>query len=140
MSKVKEWITVHPNGKENKGQPIPVMDGQTKGEAVKSFVDKKQGDKSYRQNTGYKEISESKQREKSTDNSKSQTRKDKYGNPLLSDEAFMTGVMAVNDYLLEESKYLPISSNKLSEYNGTPYKISGIKKKEAASSTLTPSP
>lgn len=40
MEKVKEWITVHPNGKENKGQPIPVKEGQTKGEAVKAFVSK----------------------------------------------------------------------------------------------------
>ena len=57
---------------------------------------------------------------------KSETRKDKYGNPLLSDEAFMIGVMAVNDYLLEESNYLPIKSNKLADMNN-----SDIKKKEA---------
>lgn len=35
MADVKQRITVHPNGKENKGQPIPVKEGQTKGEAVK---------------------------------------------------------------------------------------------------------
>jgi hypothetical protein len=35
-----EWITVHPNGKEHKGQPIPVEEGKTKGEAVKDFIDK----------------------------------------------------------------------------------------------------
>ena len=39
---VKQWITVHPNGKDNKGQPIPVMEGQSKGEAVKAFVSKHQ--------------------------------------------------------------------------------------------------
>ena len=39
---VKQWITVHPNGADNKGQPIPVMEGQSKGEAVKSFVSKHQ--------------------------------------------------------------------------------------------------
>ena len=37
---VKQWITVHPNGEGTKGRPIPVMEGQTKGEAVKSFIDK----------------------------------------------------------------------------------------------------
>jgi hypothetical protein len=57
---------------------------------------------------------------------KSKTRKDKYGNPLLSDEAFMVGVMAVNNYLLEESNYLPIKSNKSADMNN-----SDIKKKEA---------
>lgn len=35
-----EWITVHPNGKDSKGQPIPVKEGQSKGEAVKSFIEK----------------------------------------------------------------------------------------------------
>lgn len=42
MSKTSnvEWITVHPNGKEHKGQPIPVEEGKTKGEAVKDFIDK----------------------------------------------------------------------------------------------------
>ena len=55
MADVKQWITVHPNGKENKGQPIPVMEGQSKGEAVKSFVESKTG-KEYRQNTSYEEI------------------------------------------------------------------------------------
>lgn len=56
MADVKQWITVHPNGKENKGQPIPVKEGQTKSEAVKDFVSKKQGEKTYRQNTSYDEI------------------------------------------------------------------------------------
>lgn len=55
MAEVKDWITVHPNGKENKGQPIPVMEGQSKDEAVKSFVESKTG-KEYRQNTSYDEI------------------------------------------------------------------------------------
>ena len=36
------WITVHPNGKDSKGQPIPVKEGQTKGEAVKAFLSKHQ--------------------------------------------------------------------------------------------------
>ncbi len=40
MSEINQWITVHPNGKESKGQPIPVKEGQTKGEAVKSFISK----------------------------------------------------------------------------------------------------
>lgn len=40
MADVKQWITVHPNGADSKGQPIPVMEGQSKGEAVKSFVNK----------------------------------------------------------------------------------------------------
>ena len=53
--KIDDWITVHPHGKENKGQPIPVEKGQTKGEAVKSFVERKTG-KEYRQNTNYDEI------------------------------------------------------------------------------------
>ena len=35
-----DWITVHPNGKDGKGQPIPVLEGQTKKEAIKSFVEK----------------------------------------------------------------------------------------------------
>ena len=39
---VKQWITVHPNGADSKGQPIPVMEGQSKGEAVKAFVNKHQ--------------------------------------------------------------------------------------------------
>lgn len=30
-----EWITVHPHGKETKGQPVPVEEGQGKGEAIK---------------------------------------------------------------------------------------------------------
>lgn len=59
MANVEKWITVHPNGKENKGQPIPVMEGQSKGEAVKSFVESKTG-KEYRQNTSYAEIQEKK--------------------------------------------------------------------------------
>lgn len=40
MADVKQWITVHPNGADSKGHPIPVMEGQSKGEAVKSFVNK----------------------------------------------------------------------------------------------------
>ena len=40
MADVKQWITVHPNGADSKGQPIPVMEGQSKGDAVKSFVNK----------------------------------------------------------------------------------------------------
>jgi hypothetical protein len=40
MADVKQWITVHPNGSDSKGQPIPVMEGQSKGEAVKSFINK----------------------------------------------------------------------------------------------------
>ena len=39
---VKQWITVHPNGENSKGQPIPVMEGQSKAEAVKAFVSKHQ--------------------------------------------------------------------------------------------------
>lgn len=46
MDKVKKWITVHPHGKENKGQPIPVMDGQSKGEAVNAFIDKHKSEQS----------------------------------------------------------------------------------------------
>ena len=48
---VKQWITVHPNGADTKGQPIPVMEGQSKGEAVKAFIDKhsKHKDKSIEQ-------------------------------------------------------------------------------------------
>ena len=38
LTNVKQWITVHPNGADSKGQPIPVMEGQTKGDAVKSFI------------------------------------------------------------------------------------------------------
>lgn len=34
----EKWITVHPNGKENKGQPIPVKEGQSKGDAVYFFL------------------------------------------------------------------------------------------------------
>lgn len=30
-----DWITVHPHGKETKGQPVPVEEGQGKGEAIK---------------------------------------------------------------------------------------------------------
>ena len=37
-----QWITVHPNGKDSKGQPIPVQEGQSKGEAVKAFISKHQ--------------------------------------------------------------------------------------------------
>lgn len=37
-----EWITVHPNGKDSKGQPIPVKEGQSKSEAVKAFISKHQ--------------------------------------------------------------------------------------------------
>ena len=40
MAEVKQWITVHPNGADSKGQPIPVMEGESKGEAVKNFVNK----------------------------------------------------------------------------------------------------
>lgn len=60
---VKQWITVHPNGKDNKGQPIPIMEGQSKGEAVKAFVGKHQ-----------KEVSELKG--KSIDELKKQATKD----------------------------------------------------------------
>lgn len=31
-----DWITVHPHGKETKGVPVPVEEGQNKGEAIKS--------------------------------------------------------------------------------------------------------
>lgn len=30
-----DWITVHPHGKETKGVPVPVEEGQNKGEAIK---------------------------------------------------------------------------------------------------------
>lgn len=40
MADVERWITVHPNGADSKGQPIPVMEGQSKGEAIKSFKHK----------------------------------------------------------------------------------------------------
>lgn len=40
MSDINQWITVHPNGKDSKGQPIPVKEGQTKGEAVNAFISK----------------------------------------------------------------------------------------------------
>ena len=40
MADIKQWITVHPNGEENKGQPIPVEEGQTKADAVKHFIAK----------------------------------------------------------------------------------------------------
>lgn len=40
MADVKQWITVHPNGSDSKGQPIPVMEGESKGQAVKNFVNK----------------------------------------------------------------------------------------------------
>lgn len=40
MADVKQWITVHPNGADSKGQPVPVKEGQSKGEAVKSFINK----------------------------------------------------------------------------------------------------
>lgn len=41
---IEQWITVHPNGKEEKGQPIPVEKGQSKGDAVKAFIDKHKKD------------------------------------------------------------------------------------------------
>lgn len=37
-----EWITIHPNGKDSKGQPIPVKEGQSKKDAVKAFICKHQ--------------------------------------------------------------------------------------------------
>lgn len=44
MADVKQWITVHPNGADSKGQPIPVMEGESKGQAVKNFVSKHKKD------------------------------------------------------------------------------------------------
>ena len=44
MAEVKQWITVHPNGADSKGQPIPVMEGESKGQAVKNFVNKHKKD------------------------------------------------------------------------------------------------
>ena len=45
---------------------------------------------------------------------KSQTRKDKYGNPLVSDEAFIAGYEAGKDYLEDSLKYNSLESLKKS--------------------------
>lgn len=60
------WITVHPNGKDSKGQPIPVKEGQTKGEAVKAFLSKHQ--KSVEEDKS-KSINELKHKAQEVDNS-----------------------------------------------------------------------
>lgn len=57
-----------------------------------------------------------KEQDKPKSNHKSETRKDKYGNPLVSDEAFNIGVRAVKDYIEESAKYGD-SHNKLKTSN-----------------------
>ena len=51
---IKQWITAHPNGKDSKGVHIPVMENQSKSEAINSFIDKNK--KEFRQNVSYTEI------------------------------------------------------------------------------------
>ena len=63
-----EWITVHPNGKDSKGQPIPVKEGQSKKDAVKSFISKHQNSVNQNQN---KSIDELKAKAQEVDNSDS---------------------------------------------------------------------
>jgi hypothetical protein len=63
-----DWITVHPNGKDSKGQPIPVKEGQSKGEAVKSFISKHQKSVNDNQN---KSIDELKAKAQEVDNNDS---------------------------------------------------------------------
>lgn len=41
MADVERWITVHPNGADSKGQPIPVKEGQNNKQATESFLAKK---------------------------------------------------------------------------------------------------
>lgn len=38
---IERWITVHPHGKETKGNPIPVGKGESNKQAVESFFDKR---------------------------------------------------------------------------------------------------
>ena len=63
-----EWITVHPNGKDSKGQPIPVKEGQSKSAAVKAFISKHQ--KSVNENKN-KSIDELKTKAQEVDNDES---------------------------------------------------------------------
>lgn len=41
MADVERWITIHPNGADSKGQPIPVKEGQNNKQATESFLAKK---------------------------------------------------------------------------------------------------
>lgn len=114
MPKKKNFLGGQQNYNPNNGQYEPALKGPN-GESPKGFSSfKKEKDESFDAINKKRMGKEQPKSEEIAKSHKSADRKDKYGNPLVSDDAFKVGQKAAKEYLEESLKYNSLDSLKKS--------------------------
>lgn len=114
MPKKKNFLGGQQNYNPNNGQYEPALKGPN-GESPSGFSSfKKEKDESFDAINEKRMGKKQPKSEETTKSHKSTDRKDKYGNPLVSDDAFKVGQKAAKEYLEESLKYNDLDSLKKS--------------------------